>query len=230
LKYDNVEEAIFLERPNRFIAYVELNGKIEKVHVKNTGRCKEILVKGAKVYLEKSNNPNRKTKWSVISAYKGKNIINIDSQIPNKVFYEGVNNNLIKINELEKLKLLKSEKTFKNSRFDFYYETDKNKGYIEIKGVTLEENGVCMFPDAPTERGARHVNELIESIKYGFNPILVFIVQMKNCNIFKSNFLTDSTFSYAVKKAKEKGVKIYAIDCKVTFDSIKADKFIELDI
>lgn len=159
MKYNNIYEGIFLERPNRFIANVLIDGKKEKVHVKNTGRCKEILIKGTKVYLEKSNNPNRKTKYSLISAYKGNQLINIDSQVPNKVVFDAVQSN--KIEGLNNIKVLKREVTFGNSRFDLYFEKDNEKGFIEVKGVTLEDNGLSLFPDAPTERGTKHIKEMI---------------------------------------------------------------------
>ncbi|MDD4834096.1 MAG: DNA/RNA nuclease SfsA, partial [Lutispora sp.] len=148
--YNDTKEAIFIKRPNRFIAHVLLDGKEEIVHVKNTGRCREILIEGTKVILEASKNPNRKTAYSLIAAYKGDMLINIDSQIPNAVVFEGIKQNRISI--ISDVKYLKREVTYGNSRFDMYFEKENSKGFIEVKGVTLEENGLAMFPDAPTER------------------------------------------------------------------------------
>lgn len=218
LKYSNVVSGIFIDRSNRFIANVLIDGNIEKVHVKNTGRCKEILVEGTKVYLEKSNNPNRKTKYSIISAYKGNMLINIDSQVPNEVVYTSILSN--KIEELKHVDILKREVKYINSRFDLYYERQYEKGFIEVKGVTLENNGVTMFPDAPTERGTKHILELIESYKKGYNNFIFFLIQIPNINFFKPNEKMDPNFSHALIKAKESGVNILAYNSIVTENMI----------
>lgn len=171
MNYEGITEGIFLERINRFIAKVIIDGQEELVHVKNTGRCKELFIKGAMVYLQKSTNPMRKTKYSLISIYKNNMLINIDSQIPNSVVYEGIVQK--KISEFKELLNLKKEVTFGNSRFDLYYETKRNKGFIEVKGVTLENKGISMFPDAPTSRGNKHVLELIKATEEGYKNYIL---------------------------------------------------------
>jgi len=226
LKYNNMCEGIFLERPNRFIANVLIDGKKEKVHVKNTGRCKEILIKGTKVYLEKSNNPNRKTKYSLISAYKEDQLINIDSQVPNKVVFDAIKSNRIK--ELENIKVLKREVTFGNSRFDLYFEKDKESGFIEVKGVTLENNGLSLFPDAPTERGTKHIKEMIKVVESGLKGYIFFLIQMENIKYFTPNTSMDEKFSNALIEANKKGVNILAYNSIVKEDSIKINEKIEV--
>ena len=217
MKYDNIYEGVFLERPNRFIAKVLIDGKTEIVHVKNTGRCKEILAPKAKCYLEKSQNPERKTAYDLITVLKGKRLINIDSQVVNKVFAE-----FLKTGGLFKdITLVKPETTFGKSRFDFYIERGRKKAFIEVKGVTLENNNIVSFPDAPTERGTKHINELIEAHKAGFDAFIVFVVQMNKVKYFTPNYETDPLFGQSLKVAKEKGVKILAFDCSVTPDEIK---------
>ncbi|MEY8304635.1 DNA/RNA nuclease SfsA [Anaerosalibacter bizertensis] len=226
MKYNNMCEGIFLERPNRFIANVLIDGKKEKVHVKNTGRCKEILTKGTKVYLEKSNNPNRKTKYSLISAYKEDQLINIDSQVPNKVVFDAIKSNRIK--ELENIKVLKREVTFGNSRFDLYFEKDNESGFIEVKGVTLENNGLSLFPDAPTERGTKHIKEMIKVVESGLKGYIFFLIQMENIKYFTPNTSMDEKFSNALIEANKKGVNILAYNSIVKEDSIKINEKIEV--
>ncbi len=226
LKYYNIVEGIFLNRPNRFIANVLINGELEKVHVKNTGRCKEILKEGTKVYLERSNNPNRKTKYSLISAYKGDLLINIDSQVPNDVIYSSISSN--KVAELMEVDYLKREVTYGNSRFDLYYEKEEKKGFIEIKGVTLEADGISMFPDAPTERGTKHVLEIIKSIKEGYKSYIFFLIQMKDIDCFKPNETMDKKFANALQMAKKEGVNMLAYNSIVTKDEINLGKRVEI--
>lgn len=222
--YKNIQRAVFLKRPNRFIAHVNIQDKgVEIVHVKNTGRCAEILKAGTPVILEKSGNADRKTAYSLIGAYKGDLLINIDSQAPNRVVYDALIEGRIK--EFPNTDVLKREATFGNSRFDLYFETvnDKGnteKGFIEVKGVTLENNGVAMFPDAPTTRGTKHVNELIEAHKLGYSCFVFFLVQMKGVNRFIPNSFTDPCFASALLAAKEAGVQIIAYDSIVTENSI----------
>lgn len=218
MKYSNIVSGIFINRLNRFIAHVLIDGKVEEVHVKNTGRCKEILTEGTKVYLQKSDNPNRKTKYSLISAYKGPVLINIDSQIPNEIVYKSINSN--RIPELRNVDLLKKEVKYNNSRFDLYYEKKELKGFIEVKGVTLEIDGVSMFPDAPTERGTKHVLEMIEAKEKGYDNYIFFLIQMPDIKYFKPNEKMDPKFSSALIRAKEAGVNILAYNCKVTEDEI----------
>lgn len=218
MKYDNVTEAIFIKRPNRFIAHVLLDGVKEIVHVRNTGRCKEILTPGTKVILEKSKNENRKTRYSLICAYKGDMLINIDSQIPNAVVYEGIKNK--KVHELSNVCSLKREVFYGNSRFDIYFETQNHKGFIEVKGVTLEENGVAMFPDAPTERGAKHVREMVKAVQEGYKGYIFFLIQLKGAKYFTPHEKMDKEFASALKYAAENGVKVLAYDSLVTEDEI----------
>ena len=218
MKYNNIISGIFIDRPNRFIANVLIDGKLEKVHVKNTGRCKEILIEGRKVYLQKASNPKRKTKYSLISAYKGTTLINIDSQVPNEVVYSSILSN--KIEELTNVDFLKKEVKCGNSRFDLYYEKEGKKGFIEIKGVTLENNGISMFPDAPTERGIKHVLELTELKKEQYNNFIFFLIQMPDIKYFKPNEKMDPKFSSALKEAKDSGINILAYNSIVTRDEI----------
>lgn len=226
VKYQNIYEGIFLDRPNRFIANVLINEKKEKVHVKNTGRCKEILVKGTKIYLEKSNNPNRKTRYSLISAYKKNKLINIDSQVPNQVVFEAIEANEIK--ELKNVDILKREVTFENSRFDIYFEKNNEKGFVEVKGVTLESNGLSLFPDAPTKRGTKHIKEMIKAIEKGYKGYIFFLVQIKGIKKFTPNTIMDKNFSEALIKASKKGVNILAYNSIVEKDSIKIGKEVEI--
>ena len=222
--YKNIQKARFLNRPNRFIAHIDIDGKTEVCHVKNTGRCRELLTENATVFVQKSDNPNRKTKYDLISVLKGEKLINMDSQIPNKVFGEWAQNSGF----FGEIKLLKAEKTFENSRFDFYIETDNDKIFVEVKGVTLEQDGVVMFPDAPTERGVKHINELCRCIDNRYKAYIFFIIQMDNVKYFTPNRKTHPQFADALKAAAEKGVGVYALDCKVSENSIAADKFVEV--
>ena len=223
MKYKNIYEGVFIERINRFVAKIEINGSIEICHVKNTGRCKELLIKGAKVYVEKTENPTRKTQYDLISVVKNREIINMDSQAPNKVFGEWVKEGGF----FDNIALIKPECKYKNSRFDFYIEANK-KIFVEIKGVTLEENGVVMFPDAPTQRGIKHINELIESTTEGYEAYIFFIIQMKKCLYFTPNYKTHPEFANALNKAKKSGVNIRALNCFVSPDELKVNDFVEV--
>jgi len=225
MKYENIKQGFFIERPNRFIANVAIGNKISMVHVKNTGRCKEILVHNAKVFLQESFDIKRKTKFDLISVYKGNMLINIDSQVPNKVFHEF----LLKGDFIKNITLIKPEYTYGKSRFDFYVEAGERKIFIEVKGVTLEDNGVALFPDAPTERGVKHLKELCTAIKEGYEAYVIFIVQMNGTKYFTPSPI-DREFCDTIKKAKCFGVNIIAIDCFVTKDSIEAKNFIEVRI
>lgn len=227
--YRKIVEGIFLKRPNRFIGHVLVNGKEEIVHVKNTGRCKELLIEGAKVLLEdNTDNPNRKTKYSLISVWKGDMLINIDSQVPNLVVYDALKNG--EIDGFNDLKHIKREVTFGNSRYDIYFESSKEKGFIEVKGVTLENNQVASFPDAPTERGTKHVLEMIEASKKGYSGIIFFLIQMKGPREFRLNWDMDPNFSKAVKLASENNIKIMAYDSIVSHEGIKIGKAIDIDL
>ena len=220
MKYERIETGKFIERPNRFIAYVEIAGQKETVHVKNTGRCAELLTPGATVYVQKVDNPERKTQWDLIGVKKGKRMINMDSQIPNKVVEEWIR----KGNLFPDATLIKTETTYKQSRFDLYVEEGNRKIFIEVKGVTLENNGVVKFPDAPTERGIKHLNELCEAVEEGYEAYVFFVIQMKGVKYFTPNMKTHAAFGEALRNAKEQGVHILAYDCRVTKDSIEIEK------
>lgn len=206
-----------MERPNRFIAYAELNGKKETIHVKNTGRCAELLRPGAVIYVQESGNPARKTKWDLIAVEKGDLLINMDSQIPNRVVQEWIEAG----NLFPDVSLVRPETTYGNSRFDLYVEAGEKKIFIEVKGVTLEDNGVCRFPDAPSDRAVKHLEELIRAKKEGYETYVFFVVQMKGVSYFTPNTDTHPAFAETLKKAKAAGVKVLAYDCSVTPDSIR---------
>ncbi len=212
MKYEHTEKAIFLERPNRFIAYVNLDGRTETVHVKNTGRCKELLIPGTEIILEKSGNPARKTKYDLISVRKGNRWINMDSQIPNKAAEEWLLKGSLFPEEIQ----IRREKTFGNSRFDLYVESSRRKAFMEVKGVTLEENNIARFPDAPTQRGLKHVEELTHCIRDGYEAYLLFVIQMKGITCFEPNWNTHPEFGEALIDAQNAGVKLLAYDCFVT--------------
>lgn len=216
--YKTAIEGIFIERINRFIANVNIQGTIESVHVKNTGRCMELFIKGSTVYLEKSQNPNRKTNYSLISIYKGDQLINIDSQVPNQVVYESLIAN--KVPELAGITYLKREVTYGDSRFDLYYETPDKKGFIEVKGVTLENNGIAQFPDAPTSRGSKHLQGLINACDVGYTNYIFFLIQMDHVTHFKPNQMTDPTFTRLLFEAQQRGVTPLIYNCIIGEDSI----------
>lgn len=217
--YKNIREAVFLRRENRFSGFVSLDGKETQVHVKNTGRCKELLQEGAKVYLEPAENPDRKTKFSLISVYKGTTLVNIDSQAPNQVVAEALAEG--EIEEIGEVSVLRREVVFGNSRFDLYFEAGERRGFIEVKGATLEEDGVCKFPDAPTLRGQKHVLELIQAVEAGFEAYVIFVIQMKGVKVFYPHWERDAAFSQALVKAKEAGVRVLAYDCNVGVDFLQ---------
>jgi len=221
MKYSDIKQAKFKSRPNRFVAYVDINGNEEKVHVKNTGRCKELLIPGVDVILEEGKNPDRKTKYSLIAVYKGEKLINMDSQSPNEAAFEAIKNGIIK--EIGVPDFIKREVTYSKSRFDIYYEKDNIKGFVEVKGVTLENDGIVMFPDAPTQRGTRHIKELIKAKSEGYDASILFVIQMKGVTSFSPNVLTDPDFANTLKEAYEAGVNILAYDCNVTPDSMEID-------
>ncbi len=226
MNYKVIKEAIFKSRPNRFIANVLIDNKMEVVHVKNTGRCKEILIEGTKVIVEESANPDRKTKYSLVAAYKGGILINIDSQVPNIVVYEGIQH--CKIDQIKDVDYLKREVRYGSSRFDLYFEKDNRKGFIEVKGATLEKDGVVMFPDAPTERGTKHLNEMMKAVKEGYEGYIFFLIQMKGIRYFTPNFATDKDFSDTLKLAKNHGVRILAYDSIVKEHEIVIDEEVQI--
>ncbi len=226
MKYGNICEARFISRPNRFIAKVMLNKEELTVHVKNTGRCRELLIENARVILEKSSNPDRKTQYDLIAVYKGNTLINMDSQSPNKAVGEWLSAGEF----LKNPTFIKPESTFGKSRLDFYEENESEKAYIEVKGVTLEENGIARFPDAPTERGRKHLSELINARNQGFRAAVIFVIQMKGCHLFEPNYATDKPFAEELKRAYENGVDIIAVDCKVQPDGMTVDEKIEVKL
>lgn len=218
MRYERIIKGTFQERPNRFIAYAEVAGKQEVVHVKNTGRCAELLKPGAVIYMQESDNPERKTKWDLICVEKGERLINMDSQIPNKVVQEWIEAGSL----FEDVRLVKPETTYGNSRFDLYVEAGEGrKIFIEVKGVTLEENGVVRFPDAPSERAVKHLEELSKAVKDGFEAYALFVIQMKGVRYFTPNRDTHLAFCEALNRARAAGVHVLAYDCLVTEDSIR---------
>lgn len=218
MRYRSVKKAKFIKRPNRFLAHVYIDGTEEVVHVKNTGRCKEILQEGITVILEESQNTERKTRFSLVAGYKDDILINIDSQVPNTVVYEAIKGGRLK--EFPAVTRLDREKTYGKSRFDLYFESTGKKGFIEVKGVTLEREGAALFPDAPTERGSKHVYEMIKAVEEGYEGYIFFLIQMKGVKLFKPNELMDPEFAQALRQAANKGVKVIAYDSQVQEDGI----------
>ncbi len=217
MKYDQMTEGIFLERPNRFVARVLVDGQPVWAHVKNTGRCRELLIPGVCVYLQKNDDPRRKTAFSLIAVQKGDRLINMDSQAPNAVAEEYIRAGHI----VRDLTYLKREYKYKDSRFDIYYEAGQRKGLIEVKGVTLEEDGIVRFPDAPTLRGVKHLNELAQAAKEGYETGVLFVVQMENVRYFTPNIQTHPEFAQALAHAKACGVFVRAFWCRVEKDLLE---------
>ncbi|NMB98051.1 MAG: DNA/RNA nuclease SfsA [Clostridiaceae bacterium] len=225
MKYKNIKQAKFINRPNRFIANIEIDSNKEICHVKNTGRCKELLIPGARIFVQESDNKTRKTKYDLISVYKGNKLVNIDSQVPNKVFHEW----LLECDLIENISFIKPESTYGSSRFDFYIETSDNRRiFVEVKGVTLEKNGIAMFPDAPTERGVKQIVELCRCMDDGYEAYVVFIVQMKDVLYLTPNNVTHKAFGDALKAANNKGLNIIALDTWVTENSISAGDYVDV--
>lgn len=223
--YSKMVTATFIERPNRFIAFCEVAGQIEKVHVKNTGKCQELLIKGVTVYLETSDDPKRKTKYSLIAVQKGNRLINMDSQAPNGVVEEALREGKLQLPGIEGgLVHMKREQTYGASRFDFYMESNTQKIYMEVKGVTLEQDGFVMFPDARTERGLRHVEELIKAKEEGYEAYLLFVIQMQDVTYFTPHQVRHPEFAEALRRAYHQGVKIIAYECEVTPSTLQLTK------
>lgn len=228
MKYEQIVEGIFEKRLNRFIAEVSIDGVTERVHVKNTGRCKELLIPGVQVFLEYVNKPTRKTKYSLISVMKNNHLINIDSQAPNTVVFEAIQAGAIPA--FTDYTFLKREVAFQSSRFDVYVEHGNVKEFIEVKGVTLENNGVAMFPDAPTTRGTKHVLELIQAVEAGYAATILFVLQMGGCHVFMPHEGMDPAFAEAIWQAQQKGVRIMAYDCVVTEDELILHKPVPIQL
>lgn len=226
MRYDNIHKGKFLSRPNRFIANVEIDGKAEVCHVKNTGRCKELLVEGCTVWLEHSDSESRKTAFDLVAVEKGDRLINMDSQAPNKAVGEWLR---------EKMPFgggfsVYPEKKYGNSRFDFYLESQDRKIFMEVKGCTLEKDGVVLFPDAPTLRGVKHIEELSHCLDEGYESYIMILVQMSDVKYFTPNYDTHPELGEALEKAAQKGVKILCYDCNVTHDSMTVGKPVKVKL
>ena len=215
MHYPNMIPGTFLSRPNRFIAHVVIEGQEEIVHVKNTGRCKELLPTGAQVWCQKSDNPNRKTKFDLITVRKGDRLINMDSQAPNTAAGEWLKNG-----GLGQIENLKAESFHGDSRYDFAFTKHGRQCFLEVKGVTLEEDGVCAFPDAPTERGAKHLKGLTEAVRNGYGAYVLFVIQMADVKYLRPHDERDPAFGAALREAAENGVTVLAMDCAVDVDSM----------
>lgn len=230
MKYKNIVEGKFISRPNRFIAHVEIEGLEHVVHVKNTGRCKELLQPKATVYLEKSDNPTRKTLYDLVSVKKGERIVNMDSQLPNGLVEEWLRESDDARKIFGDISYIKREKTYGKSRFDLYVESDNRKIFIEVKGVTLENDNVVSFPDAPTERGIKHLNELICALEDGYETYVFFVVQMEGVDFFTPAWDKHKAFGDALVNAHNKGVKVLAYDCKVSEDEVRINQSVKVKL
>lgn len=230
MKYKNIVEGKFISRPNRFIAHVEIEGMEHVVHVKNTGRCRELLQPGATVYLEKSDNPTRKTLYDLVSVKKGERIVNMDSQLPNGLVEEWLRESDDARKIFGDISYIKREKTYGKSRFDLYVESDNRKIFIEVKGVTLENDNVVSFPDAPTERGIKHLNELICALEDGYETCVFFVVQMEDVDFFTPAWDKHKAFGDALVNAHNKGVKVLAYDCKVSEDEVRINQSVKVKL
>jgi len=219
MQYSNMVPGIFLARPNRFIAHVQIHGHTEIVHVKNTGRCRELLPVGAEVWCQRSDNPSRKTKYDLITVRKGSRLINMDSQAPNIAAKEWLLSG-----GFGPVEDLRAETTHGDSRFDFSFTLDGKPCFLEVKGVTLENDGVCAFPDAPTERGAKHLRGLQACVEEGCGGYVLFVIQMSDVKYLHPNDATDPNFGRALREAAAAGVQVLAVDCTVTEDSMTIGK------
>lgn len=226
MQYHRIRPGIFIRRPNRFVAHVEIDGKEEICHVKNTGRCRELLVPGAKVFVEEAANPARKTRYDLVQIYKEDQLVNMDSQMPNALVEEWLKQGGM----FEHITKIQREKTYGHSRFDLYVEYQDKKAFVEVKGVTLEHNGVAYFPDAPTQRGVKHLKELQTCIGDGYEAWIIFVIQMKGIRTFRPNEITHPEFARVLRQAQEAGVHIEARDCIVEPASIRIDQKIPVDL
>ena len=220
MKYPNIRAGTFLARPNRFVAQVEVEGNLQVCHVKNTGRCRELLIPGRTVWLEKSGNPARKTQYDLVAVDKDGLLINMDAQAPNRVFGEWARAGGF----VEGLTLLRPETAWGSSRFDFYWEAGRRKGFVEVKGCTLEEDGLAMFPDAPTLRGVKHLRELAAAQQEGYECAVCIVIQMKGCRLFCPNERTHPEFGAALREAAAAGVRVLAVDCQVEPGRLSIDQ------
>ncbi len=225
MQYKNIVPGTFLRRPNRFIAHIEIDGKEEICHVKNTGRCRELLPPGAKVWCERSTNPARKTAYDLIAVQKGSRLINMDSQAPNAAAKEW-----LAAGGLGRIENLRPESRHGDSRFDFSFTKDGIPCFLEVKGVTLETEGVCAFPDAPTLRGAKHLRELTQLAKEGYGAYILFVIQMSDVKYLHPNDTTDPEFGKALREAAKAGVNVLAMDCTVTPDTMEIHSPVEVKL
>lgn len=223
---NEVIEGSFIKRLNRFEAIVDIKGEAELVHVPNTGRCRELFYEGARVLLERRPGKQRKTAYELIMVYKEGKLVSIDSQLPNKLAEEAIRNN--EIAELQGYNYIKRETTYGDSRFDLYMEREMERAFVEVKGVTLEVDGTAKFPDAPTERGTKHVNELIKAKQEGYRACILFVVQLSFADNFTPNTVMDPDFAEALRKAKAAGVEVLAYDCEVFKDEVKIRKALDV--
>ncbi len=220
MNYKNIKEAVFLNRPNRFIANIEVDGVPAICHVKNTGRCRELLLPGVKLIVQEATSTARKTPYDLIAVWKGKRLINIDATAPNIVVAEW----LPQSNLLPQITYIRPETVYGNSRFDFYVESAAGPAFIEVKGVTLEEDGIVRFPDAPTQRGCKHLLELMDCVQQGYAAYIIFVVQMENVRYFEANDAIDPAFASALSAAQKAGVHILAFTCKTEASLLQLDK------
>lgn len=226
MTYPNIAFGKFLSRPNRFVAEVELGGQPVTVHVKNTGRCRELLIPGATVWLTKSDNPDRKTAYDLIGVQKGQRAVNMDSQAPNQLFREWAWAGHF----VPGLTLLKGEQKHGDSRFDFYWEAGDRKGFVEVKGVTLEVDGHAYFPDAPTQRGIKHLRGLADCLTEGYEAAVCFVIQMEDIHAFSPNDVTHPAFGQTLREVQEAGVQILALECEVTPGTVTITKPVEVKL
>jgi len=225
MQYEDIIPGVFLSRPNRFIAHVRIDGKEEIVHVKNTGRCRELLVPGTTVWCQKAKNPERKTKYDLITVQKGTRLINMDSQAPNIVAEEWLRGG-----GLGEVSDLRPETTHAGSRFDFSFTRAEKPCLLEVKGVTLEQDGICAFPDAPTARGAKHLRHLQQAVREGFEAYVLFVIQMADVKLFRPNEKTDPEFAAALREAANSGVTVLARCCAVTEDTMVLTQPVEIQL
>lgn len=227
MRYEHVKKGIFKARPNRFVAQVDIDGREHTVHVKNTGRCRELLIPGAAVLLEyhpDAKNQGRKTEYSLVGVYKGKLLINMDSQAPNTAAREWLESGGFQRELGMRPENIRREVTYGQSRFDLAFTLDGQPAFMEVKGVTLERDGAALFPDAPTERGVKHLEELARAVGDGFMAFVLFVIQMKGVREFRANGEMHKEFANALIRAREAGVKVLAYDCSVREDGFEVDK------
>lgn len=225
MRYQNMVSGVFRSRPNRFIAHVEIGGEMQVVHVKNTGRCRELLVPGCRVWCQRADNPARKTQYDLIAVEKGTRLINMDSQAPNRAAGEWLASG-----GLGEIDNLRPETTHGDSRFDFSFTRAGNPCFLEVKGVTLEADGVCAFPDAPTQRGAKHLRGLAEAARQGHGAYVLFVIQMEDVKYLHPNDRTDPAFGTALREAAKQGVQVLAVQCRVTPESMEITEFVPVEL